>query len=154
MSPLAKAFRENVKRVVVDNLHLLNIPTDKETVFEFELRAYFDSLENAGWFETWDEDKFYTKDILFPKKHKRAGELRFNKGDLKALKGQRKAETRYKRIDADNRVKFLQDCVVIAVGIPDDSQVFRAIQEKHEDPNNPRAEVKITVIARDQFFRR
>jgi Holliday junction resolvase RusA-like endonuclease len=38
--------------------------------------------------------------------------------------GERKAKTRYKRIDVDNRVKFVQDCVVKTLGIPDDCQIF------------------------------
>jgi len=136
----AVRFREGVKQVVVDNLHALNISTGLETVYQFELRVYFDALENPGWFEKWETDTYVTR-----------GE---NKGQLKSRAGERKAKTRYKIIDVDNRVKFLQDCVVKSLGIPDDCQVFRGIQEKYEDPSNPRAEVTVSVVERDQFFRR
>jgi len=123
----------------VQNLHALNIPTDHETVFELELRAYFEKLENPGWFERWEKDTYVTRGKT--------------KGQLKGRAGERKAQTRYKVMDIDNRIKFLQDCVVKALGIPNDCQVFRSGQEKHEDPDNPRAEVRIAVTERDQFFR-
>ena len=66
--------------------------------------------------------------------------------------GQREAKTRYKVVDVDNRVKFLQDCVITALGIPNDCQVFRGSQEKREDPQNPRAEVTVQVIDAQQFL--
>lgn len=135
----AVRFREEVKEIVVQNLHALTLPTDKETVYELELRVFFDKLENPGWFEKWKEDTYVTRGK--------------NKGQLKGRAGERKAQTRYKVIDVDNRVKFLQDCVIKSMGIPDDCQVFRGVQEKYEDPDNPRAEVRVTVIDRDQFFR-
>ena len=62
------------------------------------------------------------------------------------------AKNWYKRIDVDNRVKFLQDCVSKSVGIPDDSQIFDGRQRKYEDPEHPRAEVRIRVIPAEQFF--
>lgn len=135
----AVRFREYVQAIVVDNIHTLRIPTDPETVYQFELRAYFKSLENPGWFERWEEDTYVSRGA--------------NKGALKGRAGERKAKSRYKIVDVDNRVKFLQDCVVAAIGIPDDCQIFRGIQEKYEDPDNPRAEVRISVVGRDQFFR-
>ena len=66
--------------------------------------------------------------------------------------GQREAKTRYKVVDVDNRVKFLQDCVVTALGIPNDCQVFKGTQEKREDTQNPRAEVTVQVIDSQQFL--
>ena len=66
--------------------------------------------------------------------------------------GQRKAKTRYKVVDVDNRVKFLQDCLVKALGIPNDCQIFRGTQEKHEDAQNPRVEITIRPISASQFF--
>jgi hypothetical protein len=124
----------------VANIHNLGIPIDHETVYQFDLRVYFDSLENPGWFMTWEEDTYVSRGK--------------DKGKLKGKAGERMAKTRYKVIDIDNRVKFLQDCVVKALGIPDDCQIFRGIQEKYEDPENPRAVVRVSVIDRDQFFRR
>jgi len=149
----AKKFREKVKRVVVNHLaQLSRFPVDPETAYEFEVILYFEKVENPGWFEFWTKDAFYTKDIKFPKKHTRAGKVQFKEGDCKARKGERKAKTRYKKIDYDNRIKFLQDSVVDSIGIPDDSQIFRGKQEKREDPDNPRAEVVIRVTDINQFI--
>lgn len=134
----AVRFREYVKAEVVNNIHTLSIPTDHETVYQLVLKVYFKSLENPGWFERWEEDTYYSRG-----KHK---------GELKGKAGERKAKTRYKIIDVDNRIKFLQDCVARALGIPNDCQIFRSVQEKYEDVINPRAEVCVSVIDRDQFF--
>lgn len=65
--------------------------------------------------------------------------------------GEKQAKTRYKRIDYDNRIKFVQDCLSGSLGI-DDSQIFRGLQEKREDPLNPRAEVEISVADIDDFI--
>ncbi len=118
-------------------------PVDPETVYGLDIILYFESLENPGWFERWKEDKFYTKDTK-DTKHK--------KGELKHKGGERKAKTRYKILDYDNRIKFLQDSVSKAVGMPNDCQIFGGHQEKREDPSNPRAEVTIRVVERDRFF--
>lgn len=67
--------------------------------------------------------------------------------------GEKLAKTRYKRIDYDNRIKFLQDCVSSSLGI-DDSQIFKGVQEKREDPLNSRAEVEIQVADVTDFIRR
>lgn len=124
----AHRFREQVKKVVVSKLAAASaLPTTPETVYRFTFYAYFKKLENPGWFE------------------------RFKKG---AKKGERKAKTRFKVIDIDNRIKFLQDCVSTYVGIPNDSQIFAGYQEKREDPDNPRVEVTITVVDRSTFFPR
>ena len=134
----AKEFRERVKRVVVDNLHRIKIPLGQETVYEFTMRAYFEKLENPGWSETWDKDTYVMRGK--------------NKGMCLGKAGERKAQSRYKRIDVDNRIKFLQDCVIKSVGIVDDCQVFRTILEKHES-SQPRTEVTIRVIPGEQFFK-
>lgn len=140
LSDKAKDFRERVKRTIVDNLARVSaFPTgDLELVYVMDIFMFFDKLENPGWFETWEKDTFVTRG-----KHK---------GDLKGKAGERKAKTRYKEIDYDNRIKFLQDCVVKGLGIPSDSQVFGGWQEKHEDPDNPRTEVRVRLSNRDQFF--
>jgi hypothetical protein len=118
-------------------------PTNPELIYRFHIICYFESLENPGWFEFWDSDVHYTKDSK--EADPRTGKPKHLKGELKHRKGERKATTRYKRIDYDNRIKFLQDCVSSLVGIPDDSQIFVGYQEKRQDPTNPRAEVTITV---------
>lgn len=152
LTTLAKNFREGVKKLVGTMLpKLLTFPVDPETIYQLDVILYFELLENPGWFEFWKEDKRYTKDILF-KKGPRKGQVQFRKGEYKARKGERKAQSRYKVIDYDNRIKFLQDCVVGAVGIPNDSQIFRGVQEKREDQENPRAEITVRVRSRDQFF--
>ena len=66
--------------------------------------------------------------------------------------GKRQAKSRYKVIDVDNRIKFLQDCVTRSIGIPNDSQVFESHLVKLEDPNNPRAEVTIEVRPWSDYF--
>lgn len=133
----AQRFKESVKAVVASNMgKVLSFATDPDLIYRFDIVCYFDSLENPGWFEQWEKDVFYQRDSK-DGKHKR--------GDLKHRKGERKAATRYKRIDYDNRIKFLQDCVSKLIGIPDDSQIFVGHQEKREDPLYPRAEVVVTV---------
>lgn len=151
---MAQKFREHVKKIVVDKLgKVMTLPIDPELIYRFDIICYFDALQNPGWFEFWDRDVLYTKDIKDAKKKR----VLHRKGEVKHRKGERKAVTRYKRIDYDNRIKFLQDCVSKSVGIPDDSQIFVGHQEKREDPNNPRAEVVVTVetdISRFFPFRR
>jgi Holliday junction resolvase RusA-like endonuclease len=137
LTEVAQRFRERVKHVVVSKLgKVMTFPIDPELIYRFDIVCYFDSLENPGWFERWDRDVFYTKDSKDGKHYK---------GELKFSEGERKAVTRYKRIDYDNRIKFLQDCVSKSIGIPDDSQIFVGHQEKREDPDKPRAEVTVTI---------
>ena len=137
MTDVAQRFRIRVKQAVVNSLsEVMAFPIDPELIYRFDLIAYFKALENPGWFETWDKDKFYTRDT---------GDGKHKKGELKYAKGERKAKTRYKQIDVDNRIKFLQDCVSKSIGIPDDSQIFVGKQEKREDPDNPRVEVRVTI---------
>lgn len=143
LSETAKKFERGVKKVIAANSEMMSaFPVDPELVYQFELALYFEKLENPGWFDVWSKDGYYTKDSK-DGKHK--------KGELKHRAGERKAKTRYKRVDYDNRIKFLQDCIAKSVGI-DDSQIFRGIPEKRESPNE-RAVVRMMVIDRDQFFR-
>ncbi len=125
-----------MKQAVVQKLgQVMAFPTDPDLIYRFDMVAYFESLENPGWFERYSKDTFY-----------RAGELKHRRGE-------RKAKTRYKRIDVDNRIKFLQDCVSKSIGIPDDAQIFIGYQEKREDPTNPRVEITVSVVQdTDRFF--
>lgn len=135
---MAQRLEIRVKQAVVNTLGaVMAFPTNPELAYRFDMIAYFKALENPGWFEKWEESKYYTRDTKDGK---------HQKGELKHAKGERKAKTRYKQIDVDNRVKFLQDCVSKSIGIPDDSQIFVGYQEKREDPDNPRVEVTVTVI--------
>jgi len=137
LTEVAQRFRERIKHVVVSRIgKVMSFPTDPERIYRFDITCYFDSLENPGWFERWDRDVFFVKD---------SKDGKHRKGELNHKRDERKATTRYKRIDYDNRIKFLQDCVSKSIGIPDDAQIFVGHQEKREDPDNPRAEVVVTV---------
>lgn len=126
LSRTALQFMELVKQHIKEHIpELTRFPVDHETIYEVGIVLYFDKLENPGWFEV-------------NTKGPRVGE--------------KKAKTRYKIIDYDNRIKFLQDCLVKAIGIPNDCQIFRGVQEKREDPQHPRAEVEIQVRRREEFF--
>lgn len=139
LSSRAKRFKEDVKEEVTRHLStIMRFPIDDEFVYEMTTTLYFESLENPGWFERWEKDSYVTRGK--------------NKGKCKGRKGERKAKTRYKIIDYDNRIKFLQDCVIEGIGISNDAQVFRGISEKREDPEEPRAEVKLRPVNRNDFF--
>jgi Holliday junction resolvase RusA-like endonuclease len=135
----ALAFRERVKNIVVSNLGMVNhLPTSPDDTYRVILDVYFDALENPGWFEMFDQDTFVSRGP--------------NKGELIGRQGERKAKTRYKVVDVDNRIKFLQDCVCRCVGIPNDCQVFQVWLTKYEDQSNPRVEVTIKAVNNEQFF--
>lgn len=140
----AVTYRDRVTDIVGQQFFVSSpIPLGEEAVYRFSIILYFPALENPGWFEKWAYNVAYSKDSK-DGKHK--------KGDLKHRAGERKAKTRYKVVDYDNRIKFLQDCVSKAVGIPNDSQIFCGYQEKREDPDDPRAEVVISVEDPQRFF--
>lgn len=126
LSPDAKAFEKHVKDVVGSNVfELEGFPVgDKEVVYRLDILLYFERLENPGWFERWKRGK---------------------------NRGERKAQTRYKKLDIDNRVKFLQDRLCAAIGIPGDEQVFTGRQDKMQSAD-PRCEVVLTVTNRDDYF--
>lgn len=137
LSETARSYAESVKAVAARHVaEISQLPDDPEAVYEFKLTLYFDKLENPGWFEIWQKDTYVGRGK--------------NAGKLLGKAGQRKAETRYKRIDYDNRIKFLQDQVAKALGI-DDCQIFRGVSEKREGVE-PRAVVTISLSSRDQFF--
>ena len=92
---------------------------DQETAYAFDIQLFFKAVENKGWHD------------------------RITKGPRK---GERKAETRYKKVDTDNRVKFLQDAVCRAIGMPDDCQVFDVRVRKFASAGEPWVRVRISVI--------
>ena len=57
----------------------------------------------------------------------------------------RRADSRYKKVDLDNRIKLLTDCVRDAIDV-DDSHIFAASQEKHQDPGNERVEITVQEV--------
>jgi len=126
LSEEAKAFREHVKTVVGKGMHkLAGFPSeDHNVVYQLNIVLWFEKLENPGWFE-----------------HFKSG----------AHAGERKAKTRYKIVDVDNRRKFLQDWLCKCIGIPGDEQVFRVVDDKQEGIPE-RAEVTLRVVDRGQFF--
>jgi Holliday junction resolvase RusA-like endonuclease len=67
-----------------------------------------------------------------------------------AVTPSKRAKDRYKRLDLDNRIKLLTDCVRDAIDI-DDSRVFAGSQEKHMDPGNPRVEIYVQEVNPDDF---
>ena len=120
LTKTAKKFAISVSTLVSKNLAALSrFPVGPEEVYSVDITLYFEKLENPGWFQTYSRG---------------------------SNAGERKAKTRYKTVDYDNRIKFLQDSIVKAVGIQNDSQIFNATQRKREDPDNPRAVVTLSVI--------
>ena len=64
LTTAAKKYNEGVKRVMSDNIAILgDLPVGPELVYQFSLTLYFEMLENPGWFERWETNKYYTKDI-------------------------------------------------------------------------------------------
>lgn len=119
LTDAAKKYANRVKEIVAKHVTVLkNDFRDLEAAYKFDVVAYFEELENPGWFE------------------------RFQKGPRA---GERKAKTRYKRIDVDNRVKFAQDCVTKALGIPGDEQVFDGSQAKKKG-TPARLLVRLSVV--------
>lgn len=145
LSKVANRFREGVKKKISKRMAELSVfpSEDHEIPYTVEITAYFQSLENPGWFERFAVDSFYAKDSK-DGKHK--------KGELKHKKGDRKAKTRYKKVDIDNRIKFVQDCVIAGLGIPGDEQVFEGTQRKVHTKVLERMEVIVTVADRARFF--
>lgn len=62
----------------------------------------------------------------------------------------KRAKSRYKRIDLDNRIKLLTDCVRDAIGV-DDCQFFAGTQEKHQDSTDPRIEIFVQKVNAKDF---
>lgn len=58
---------------------------------------------------------------------------------------QKRAKTRYKKVDLSNRVKLLEDCVRDAIGV-DDSHTFEMQTVKLMDRTNPRVEIFVRDV--------
>lgn len=56
--------------------------------------------------------------------------------------GKGRPKDRYKRIDLDNRIKFVTDCLRDAIGV-DDSHIFESVQRKYQDSTRPRVEITL-----------
>lgn len=121
LSVVAKQYRQHVKNKIVENIVALSVlPIGMERIYSFDLTMYLTKVENPGWFE------------------------RYAKGPNK---GERKAKTRYKRIDVDNRQKFVQDCVAKSLGF-DDCQFFDGAHRKRQGTPE-RVVVRVAVLDRD-----
>lgn len=68
-----------------------------------------------------------------------------NKGWVKG-----KADSRYKKVDTENRNKLLIDAITEAIGV-DDHQLFFSIKIKHQDKKDPRVEAEIYQISDLEF---
>lgn len=129
LTKTAREYKENFKQFAVQySGHQIakfdTVPVEKKVkkkvetvhqcpwIFHLYLDFYFESLENDAW------------------------PTRMN------IPPSRRPKDRYKRIDLDNRIKFLTDCVrdVIAV---DDSHIFYGQQRKYQDPIRPRVEIYV-----------
>lgn len=66
------------------------------------------------------------------------------------VKPSKRAKSRYKKLDLDNRIKLLTDCVRDAIDI-DDNRIFAGSQEKHMDPQNQRVEITIQEVLPEDF---
>ena len=95
---------------------------DPTRMYWLDLHFFFEEVINKGW------NEFYTRG---PKK------------------GQRKADTKWKKIDLGNRLKLLEDTVKSAVGV-DDSATFVLHLTKDCDPSNPRVVVELYSMPEDE----
>jgi Holliday junction resolvase RusA-like endonuclease len=95
---------------------------DPNRMYWLDLHFFFEAVINKGWNERWQRGK---------------------------KQGQRKAETKWKRIDLGNRLKLLEDTVKNAVGV-DDSATFVLHLTKDCDPTNPRVEVRMYSMPEDE----
>jgi Holliday junction resolvase RusA-like endonuclease len=146
LSAAANRYREHVKKMLAKRMVDLSVfpAKDHEVPYRVEVECRMANLENPGWFERFTKDSFYTKDSK-DGKHK--------KGDLKHKKGDRKAKTRYKVVDVDNRIKFVQDCVIQGIGIPGDEQVFENVARKVcWRTGKEHVVVKVSVEQKSKFF--
>jgi Holliday junction resolvase RusA-like endonuclease len=118
MTGEAKSWKKKATTQVINQNRLqFSQPLDPNEKYDLTLHFYFAEIENKGW------NEFFTR-----------GE--------KA--GQRKAETRWKRMDLSNRVKLVEDAIKDAVGV-DDSCTFIHTLAKDHDPENPRVEVTLCL---------
>jgi hypothetical protein len=95
---------------------------DPNRMYWLDLHFFFDVVINKGWNERWSRGK---------------------------KKGQRKAETKWKKIDLGNRLKLLEDTVKRAVGV-DDCATFVLHLTKDCDPRHPRVRVEMYSMPEDE----
>ena len=57
----------------------------------------------------------------------------------------KRAKTRYKKLDLDNRVKLVADCTRDLLGV-DDSHTFEMLTVKAVDKSNPRVEIYVRDV--------
>ena len=146
LSDAANKYREHVKKVMSKKMVELSIfpAQDHEVIYSVDLECRMEILENPGWFERFEKDTFYTKDSK-DGKHK--------KGDLKNKKGDRKAKTRFKKTDVDNRMKFVQDCVISGIGFRGGEQVFENTARKVRwRSGEEHVVITVKVEDRDRFL--
>lgn len=128
LADVAKKFKNHVKARVAQHpaIALGQFPTqDPEVAYRLEIALCFKKLENEGWFQQF-------------KRGKNAG--------------QRKAQTRYVRVDTDNRVKFLKDCLCKSMGIPDDCQIFEDQVWKVKVEGEAYVMVRLTVVDEEDYI--
>jgi Holliday junction resolvase RusA-like endonuclease len=145
LSESANKYREHVKKVLATKMVELSLfpAEDQNIVYSIDVTFYMNKLELPGWFEFYEKDSFYAKD---------SKDGKAKKGDLKNKKGERKSKSRYKKVDVDNRVKFVQDCVIRGLGIPDDCQVFEGAQRKIQTNGLEKVRITVSVADRQKFF--
>ena len=74
-----------------------------------------------------------------------------NEGWLKRDKsGERRAKSRYKKMDLSNRVKLVEDCVRDAIDI-DDSHTLAIMMEKHHSPGDSHIEITVQEVDPTMF---
>jgi Holliday junction resolvase RusA-like endonuclease len=146
LTETAKAYRETVKQVVVEKLAAVSrFPVSLEHIYGVRMVCEIDKLQNPGWFRRLAKDRPERK-----KKDKKTGEMKVVQ-KFKAA-GEREAETRYKKLDVDNRIKFLQDCVIKSLGIHGDEQVFEDSLRKIERRGRNHAHVEVYVLNPVEFL--
>lgn len=130
LSETARKYREQVKQVVSKKIAQVSTVIKNhdgygDEIYKMEITCYFPKLENPAWFY----GKTFTR-----------GE---HEGDLKI-------KLRYKRVDIDNRIKFLQDWITKCVGL-DDSSVFEVTARKVE-ADEEKVKVSICEIDREGYL--
>jgi Holliday junction resolvase RusA-like endonuclease len=126
LSSAAQQFQLKAMRIIQQEGRAALLCLKQNVPYALRLVIYFPEVENTGWYQFWEKDsRPGTKDT-----HKA---------------GERKAATRYKRIDLSNRIKLLEDTVASAVGV-DDSHTFHLSIYKEHDPKHPRVEVTLSLL--------